>query len=133
MSIVSIMSSGSSRSSKSNKTQGALRSYLEGLKGSYISNLNNHRASIPSTIRRQAGLTLRLVVQILFEMEITAFLTSAIYKLNSCINKYHDILSSLFLEPFDKICHAIMYAADSFNERGYRVCDEYSNKVDMSA
>ncbi|KAL5332167.1 hypothetical protein BJX70DRAFT_384954 [Aspergillus crustosus] len=156
MSIMSIMSSGSSGSSKSNKTQGgnttrdgphiitrfslpneptphqlrslpagsllALRSYLEGLKDSYISNLNNHRASIPSTIRRQAGSTLRLVVQIL-----------AIYKLNSCVNKYHNILSSSFLEPFDKICHAITYAADSFNKRGYRVCNKHGNKVNMSA
>ncbi|KAL5332145.1 hypothetical protein BJX70DRAFT_385012, partial [Aspergillus crustosus] len=115
----------------------ALRSYLEGLK---------------------AGSTLRLVVQILFEMEITALLTayrlifeainqqaldirafelcilqSAIYELNSRVDEYHNILSSSFLEPFDKICHAITYAADSFDERGYRVCDEHGNEVDMSA
>ncbi|KAL5332189.1 hypothetical protein BJX70DRAFT_384881, partial [Aspergillus crustosus] len=95
---------------------------------------------------------------ILFEMEITALLTihgltfeainqqaldirafklcilqSAIYKLNSRVDKYHDILSSLFLEPFNKICHAITYAADSFDKRGYRVCDKYGNKVNISA
>ncbi|KAL5332237.1 hypothetical protein BJX70DRAFT_384745, partial [Aspergillus crustosus] len=136
----------------------ALRSYLKGLKSSYISNLNNHRASIPSTIQHQARSTLRLIMQILFKIEITALLTtyrlifkatnqqalnirafklrilqSAIYKLNSHINKYHNILSSSFLEPFNKICHAITYAADSFDERGYRVCDKHGNKVNMSA
>ncbi|KAL5332163.1 hypothetical protein BJX70DRAFT_384961, partial [Aspergillus crustosus] len=114
----------------------ALRSYLKGLK---------------------AGLTLRLVVQILFKIKITALLTayrlifeatnqqaldvrafelrilqSAIYELNSRVDKYHDILSLLFLEPFDKIYHAIMYAADSFDERGYHICNEYGNKVNMS-
>ncbi|KAL5332108.1 hypothetical protein BJX70DRAFT_385129, partial [Aspergillus crustosus] len=115
----------------------ALRSYLKGLK---------------------ARSTLRLVVQILFKIEITALLTtyrlifeainqqalnirafklhilqSTIYKLNSRVNKYHNILSSSFLEPFNKIYHAIMYAADSFDERGYRIYNKYGNKVNMSA
>ncbi|KAL5332254.1 hypothetical protein BJX70DRAFT_384677, partial [Aspergillus crustosus] len=89
----------------------ALRSYLEGLK---------------------AGLTLRLIVQILFKIEITALLTIHGLIFEATNQQALDI-RAFKLQPFDKICHAITYAADSFDERGYRVCDEHGNKVDMSA